>query len=462
MERVFLFEGCVEDQNKSPLEGLNGSYPLGIAYLDSVLSEKGMKVITKDYANWQKGSFLYDVKEICKMFKPEVVGISVMSMTRVSTYKAIKLIKSLDKGIKIVLGGMHSSMMYKQLLENFEIDAICIGESEETILELVDALDKGTSLSKVKGIVYKEKNKIKVTPKRELIKNLDDIPFPNHKAFMNKKRIRAFILSSRGCPNQCSFCCLHIISHRRYRIRSYKSVVDEIEFLSKKFPQIKEIEFVDDTLILDNKRVIDICKEIIKRKIKKRFYCSGRVKPVSKEMFYWMEKAGFVEIRFGIESASKKIMASINKGISQEDIMNAYNTIKPFKKIRVVKYLMVGFPGETDETINETIEFTKKLQKIIPMDFFTATPLWVYPGTEIYDIMKSKGKINDDYWLTNKPCPLYTVEHSEEKLKEMANRIAIETAAAQGKIFFIRLGLKKIITHPKYYFSRVKYLVRRK
>lgn len=455
-DKIFLFESCVEEQNKAPFISPNEPYPLGLAYLDSVLQKNGMSVITKDYAQWKEKEFLEDIKGIIQRFNPQFIGISVMSMTRVSTYHAIKLIKSLNKEAKIILGGMHPSMMYKQLLENFPIDVVCIGESEETLPEVINAFQENKSLRKIKGIAYKSNKKVLVNPKRELIRDLNSLPYPNHKAFMNKKRSKVFILSSRGCPNLCSFCCLHLISHRIYRMRTYKSVVDEIEFIIKKFPNIQEIELVDDTFILNNQRVIDICKEIIKRGIKKKFYCSGRVKPVSKELFYWMEKAGFVEIRFGIESASKKIMKSIKKGISQEDIINVYNTIKPFKKIRVIKYLMVGFPGETEETINETIEFTKKLQKIIPMDFFTATPLWVYPGTEIYDIMKSKKKINDDYWISENHCPLFTVEHSEEKLKQMANKIAIETAAAQGKTFFIKLLIKKILKNPVYYFSRIK------
>jgi len=458
--RVFLFEACVEEQNLGLEAKMEEPFPLGLAYLSRILKDAGYKVKAKDYAYWKEKKYLIDLKKIIESFKPDIVGISVMSMTRVSTYHGIKLIKKINSDIKIILGGIHSSIMYKQLLENFPIDAVCIGEAEDTILELLDALQKGKSLKRIKGIAYKNrrgksKGKIIITPPRPLIHDLNRIPFPDHKSFVNPKVKQVYMITSRGCPYRCSFCCLHAISHQIWRPRDYMNVVDEIEYIANNFPWVTDITFHDDTLTLDNKRVVNICKEIVKRGIKMRFQCSARIKPVSKEMFYWMEKAGFNEIRFGIETGSPKLMKAIHKGITQEDCIKTFKMLKPFKKIKVVKFLMVGFPGETDETINETIEFVKKLQKIIKMDFFYATPLWIYPETEIYDIAKKAGFMDDNYWLTDKPCPLFTVEHSEKKLKEMSNRISIETILAQGKIYFLGLMLKKIIKYPKYYIARM-------
>lgn len=236
---------------------------------------------------------------------------------------------------------------------------------------------------------------------------------------------------------------------------SYKRVVDQIEHIINKYPWIETIILVDDTFTLDNKRVIDVCKEILKRGIKMNFNCEARIKPVSREMFYWMQKAGFIKVCFGIESGSEKILKSIHKNITKEDCFNTFRILKEFKKIEVVKYLMVGLPGETEDTVRETIEFVKKLQRIKKMNFFYATPFWLYPGTEVYRDAVSKGFIDDDYWLTEKPCPIYTLEHSEEWLRKMSNKIAFETVLDQGLIYFLRLATKKILENPKYYLKRV-------
>lgn len=285
--------------------------------------------------------------------------------------------------------------------------------------------------------------------------DLDNIPFPSYDIFMNPKIKHIFMITSRGCPNRCSFCCLHITSRQVWRPRNPKKVVDEIEYVIKKYPWVERIEFIDDTMTLDNQRVIEICKEIIKRKIKLKFQCQARIKPVSREMFYWMEKAGFEKICFGIETGSKKLLESVHKNITKEDCINAFKILREFKKLHVAKFLMVGFPGETDETVNETIEFVKKLDKIKLTEYFYASPLWVYPGTEVYQIAVSKGVINDDFWLTDKPCPLFTIEHSAEELVKMSTKIAVETMTARGKIFFIKESIRRLIKNPKYYAKRI-------
>jgi len=378
----------------------------------------------------------------------------MMSMTRSSSYKAINLIKKTDKKIKIIVGGIHPTIMYNQLLKNFPIDCIIVGEGELTIKELIPALLKNKKLDKIKGLAFKTRGRILRTENRELIQNLNTLPFPSHDIFMNPKRIRICLLSSRGCPNQCSFCCLHALSKRRYRERSYLNVVEEIEQTISKFPQIKEVEFSDDTFTLNEKKVIDFCKEIVKRKIKLSFVCSARIKPASEKLFFWMGKAGFREVRFGVESGSRKILKSIHKNITPEEIIETFKIASKFPKVKFVKFLMVGFPGENEETIRETIKLTKKLNTIIPMDFFYATPLWVYPGTEVYEIMKSSGKINDDFWLTDEPCPHYTVKYSRRELYDLANRIGFETCLARGYLYFVIFLIKKAIKNPGYEFKR--------
>ncbi|MEK6848633.1 MAG: radical SAM protein [Nanoarchaeota archaeon] len=456
--KIFLLETPVEEKNKARTVGPNETYPLGMAYLDTVLKKEGFEVRTIDFANWDDEKAMNKIEEIIVEFKPNIVGFSVMTMTRVSTYRAIKKIKEINKDIKIILGGMHPTMMYEQLLLNFPIEAVVIGEGEITTVELANALMQNKSLTKIRGIAYKNGPKVMVTPERDLIQDLDSLPFPNHEAFMNSKRIGVCILSTRGCPYQCSFCCLHEITRRRYRKRSVSNVIAEIEYILNRFPQIKEVEFSDDTLTLDEDRVIEFCKEVVKKRINHRikFICSGRIKPCSYELLSWMAQAGFREIRFGIETGSRELLKNIHKNVTPEDIIETFKICAHFKdKIKFVKFLMVGFPGETWDTVNETIQLTNELHKHVPMDFFCATVLWVYPGTEIYNLMKSEGDIDDNYWLTDKPCPRYTKEYTESEQSKMADHIAFMGALNRGIPYLVQRVLRKIKENPRYELKRI-------
>lgn len=456
--KIFLLETCVEEQNKTQGKSIETNtvhYSMGFLYLDAVLRENNYEVLTKEYFLWKEENCLKEIEKNIREFNPDFVGIAMMSMTRISAYKAIKLIKSINPKIKLILGGIHPSLMPEQLLKNFPVEAICIGDSEQSLLEILRTLIKKKSLNNIKGIVYKnKKNKIIFTKIRPPNRELDKITFPNYDVFMNPEIKEVNMISSRGCPNNCSFCCIQVACKRIWRPISPKRVVDQIEYIIKKYPWVETISFVDDTLTLDNNRVIDICKEIINRNIKMNFNCEARIKPVSREMFYWMEKAGFTKVCFGIESGSEKILESIHKNITKEDCFKTFEILKEFKKIEVVKYLMVGLPGEDEKTVEETIEFVKKLQKIKKMNFFYATPFWLYPGTEVYMHAVSKGFIDNNYWLTDKPCPLYTLEHSEEWLRRMSNKIAFETMMAQGIIYFLGRVIKKLFDNPKYYLKR--------
>lgn len=456
--RVFLFETAVEDANRTVdfrKQSGDEQYPQGILYLDAILKKNNYDVLTRYYTPLKENECLDEIRKEITKFKPDFVGITVMSMTRASTYKAIKLIKSMDESIKIILGGIHSSLMHKQLLENFPIEAVCIGDGEETVIELLDAFLKKKPIKNIRGIAYKQGNKVIVNEPRKPNMDLDSLPFPSYEVFMNRRVKRVKVLSSRGCPNRCSFCCMNVPNRHIWRPRDYRKVVDEIEYITKKFPWVESIQFLDDTMFLDNQRMINICKEIVRRGIKLKFDGQGRIKPVSREMFYWMEKAGFTALYFGIETGCTKLLESIHKNITKEDCIKTFTMLKEFKKMQVEKCLIVGLPGETEETVKETIGFVKKLQKIKKSETnFYASPLWVFPGTEVYHLAVSKGAISDDYWLTDKPVPFFTLEHSEKWLMKMSNKIVLETMLSQGKIFFLKKLIGKLKVDPAHYIKR--------
>ena len=427
-------------------------YPLGLAYLHSYLESKGINVgmLFLNHKPYDD-CFKRVIKEI-ENFSPKIIGFQMLAANRVSTYRLIEHIQKNYPKIKIVIGGIYATIMYKQLIEKYPFLIAVLGEGEITFFELIKELDKKSpNLKKIDGIAFYKNNSVMRTKPRKLIENLDILPFPKHEVFFkNPKRYSGGLLTTRGCPFACSFCCLNPESKRVVRFRSVKSVVNEIEYMIKKFPQMTEVFIHDDSFFIDNERVIKICNEIIKRKIKTNFVCSGRMKPISKEMIKKLEQANFTRVMLGIESGDNEILKNCHKGINQEDILK---TFKLFAKssINLKVFLLVGLPGETIKTIKETSRFIKKLQKIKYVSFPSFSNLLVvYPGTEVYEIAKQKGMIDDSFWLSDKETPIFTAENSYEKLKNLGDIL-------QNNISFYRILTLKGF---KAQFEMIPYLVK--
>ena len=401
-------------------------YPLGLAYLHSYLESKGISVETLplNYAGYKE--CIGKVLKKIKTFSPSIVGLNLLTSNRVSSYQLIEAIHEKYPKVQIVLGGIHSTIMYKQLVEKYPFIIVVLGEGEITFEELINELGKRTSrLNKVDGLAFWKEGVQRTSP-RQVIQDLDILPFPKHELYFkrNNKRKSASLLSTRGCYFSCSFCCLNPETKRMVRFRSPKNVVDEIEYLANAFPQIKEIIIQDDSFFVDNERVIEICDEIIKRKIKMSFICSGRIIPVSKEMIKKLEEANFRTVMLGIESCNDEILRRARKGINKKDILNAFKLFKN-SKLNLKTFLIVGLPGETIDTLNETAKFIQRLQKIKYISFpLTSNILVIYPGTEVYEIAKLKGIVNDNFWLYDKEIPFYTVEHSVDELREFGEILA--------------------------------------
>jgi len=322
------------------------------------------------------------------------------------------------------------------------------------------AIAEKTDPRQIKGIAYKDSGIVAKTPDRELIVNLDTIPFPSHELFITPTSTRANLLTSRGCPFKCNFCCLHAISKRIFRKRSVGNIIDEVEYILSKFKNITTIQISDDTFTLDTERTIDFCREVIRRKIRVKFLCSARIKPVNKEMFVLMEKAGFSSIGFGLETGSPSLLETIHKQITQEDVVKLFEVLKQIK-IDVSMFLIVGFPGESNETVNETIELIKKLSKIMPFGTSGAQPLLVYPDTEVYQIMEDHGAIDDNYWLSDADTPYYTVDHPFKTLLRMSKKINHYDSPVKQFIYYYGYHVKKYTKIPVRWITnlnRVKYL----
>jgi len=406
-------------------------YPIGLAYLHSCLELDGHKVQTLFLNNYDDKECFDIVKKTIEKFLPEIVGFQVLTANRISTYQLIDYIHNKYSEINILIGGIHATIMHRQLLKKFPYVIAVLGEGEITFSVLAKELSNSNlNLHKIDGVAFNEGGKIIRTDSRKLIENLDNLPFPKHEIFFNNtNRITGCILTARGCPFNCSFCCLDILSQRKVRLRSVANIIAEIEWMINRFPQMTNIWIHDDTFFIDNKRVVELCDEIIKRKIKIGFTCSGRMKPLSQKMVNKLEQANIKKVLLGLESGDEGILKSCHKAITQQDVINAI-TLFSKSEISVTVFLIVGLPGETLKTILETAKFVKKLQKIKYLYLSEAAILTVYPGTEVYEIAKTGGMIDDSYWLTDKPTPLFTLENSEEQLikfKEiLLNHISVD------------------------------------
>ena len=421
--KVLLISHSFEENSRADCSP-NEPYSLGLAYIASFLETKGHEV---DILCLNNFDFSYSHKLILSKideFKPEVLGIQMFSMNRVSSYLLIDYCSEKYPNLKLVIGGIHASIMADQIVERYRNVVVVVGEGEITCSELLSAFENGYSLDNIKGLVYWGNGEIVKTEERELNYNLDSLPHPKHEVFFDSepKRTTAHIITSRGCPFKCSFCCLHCISKRKYRVRSIDDIIKEIADLKIKYPRLKTIQIHDDNLTLNNNRVIDFCKKIISLNLDIDFIASGMIKPVSKEMLYYMEKAGFKKLMFGLETGAEKLMVNTHKGINKKDAEALFYKLKKHNFLSTT-FLMVGFPGENEDTVNETISFVKKLQRI-KYDYIAGIgKLWVYPGTEIYQIMKGENCISDDYWLTDGDVPYFTVELDLNTLKKFESKM---------------------------------------
>jgi radical SAM superfamily enzyme YgiQ (UPF0313 family) len=409
--KILLATLSIEPESRAT-DHPNAPYSIGLAYIQAVLEREGHETEFLFLNNVDQDTSETAFFASVDAWQPELVAFQIFSMNRVSTCRAIRRLTANYPGIRIVVGGVHVSVMYEQMVAAYPEVIAVRGEGELTIAQLVRHLEQGLPLDAVDGIAFHRAGGLIVTRPRDLLKDLDQLPFPRHETFFDSEPARtiAHMITSRGCPFDCSFCCLKVISLRRYRARSVDSVIEEIRHLKRTYPRLSRIQFHDDTLLLDNRRVIELCKRLIEEQFGLTYICSARVKPISAEMFQWMERAGFTKIMFGLETGSPRLLDAIHKKITPQDVITLFHTLKQFNFV-VTTFLMCGFPGETEETVQETVDLVRATQRVYYNCIMGVGKLWVYPGTEVYDIMKQSGRISDEFWLGEQPVPYFTVEH---------------------------------------------------
>jgi radical SAM superfamily enzyme YgiQ (UPF0313 family) len=300
------------------------------------------------------------------------------------------------------------------------LDIVVRREGENTALELVKRLEANKSYSDLPGITCRQNGKIVRNPDGSFIENLDDLPFPAHHlwplaSLMKHGSVVFPVMTSRGCVFWCDFCTAVRMFGRRYRMRSPKNVVDELEFLHKTYGA-HQFTFYDDAFTVDQRRTAEICEEIKNRGLKIEWDCETRVDMVTKELLLKMKQAGCMAVWFGVESGAQPVLDAMRKGISTAQTIRAFKWAKQVG-LMVVAGVVFGFPGETKETIWETIKF---IERIGPHDvgYYIATP---YPGTPLYDIVKEKGWLRvTDFDKYDTATPIFDIPTiSMQELREI-------------------------------------------
>lgn len=336
-------------------------------------------------------------KDLAKLLSEENYGLAGITTTTPTFNNAIYLTDLVKKysRVKTVLGGIHVTNMPDESISIESVDFVVKGEGELTLLELAKALEEGTDLDKIDGLFYKKNGQVIKNQERQLVEDLDSLPFPARHLFRHQnynypdalvKPVMP-IMTSRGCPAACSFCTSKTIFKRKFRVRSAKNVVAEIEHLIESFG-IKEIHIWDDNFITQRKRVFEIRDEIKKKNIKIKFsFPNGlRADYVDLELLRALKDMGTYSIAFGVESGNQKILDRVNKGLKLERIESVFRLAKK-TGLETWAFFMIGLPGDTAETIKDTINFAIKLNPDVAK-FHLLKP---FPGSEIYDEFLAKG-----------------------------------------------------------------------
>lgn len=379
--------------------------PIGLAYIAGVLQSNryDVKILDAEASNLN----LAQTADRIVAEKPDMVGMTCTTPLINISLKIARKVKEKLPSVKIVLGGPHITALPLENLNKEEVDYIILGEGEYSFLELVEALASKKDVGKIKGIGYKDQSGAHFST-RPLIENLDEVPFPARNLLGDyfkdcSGRKFTLMISSRGCPYRCIFCGSSITFGNKTRFRSPKNVISEIKDIGNR--KIKEITFNDDTFTLNKKRTIEICKGICKEGLQIPFICSSRVNTIDGERAKWLKKAGCYQISFGVESGNQGILNLMKKGITLEQAEKAILLTKK-EGIETYASYVIGLPGESKETIQQTIDFAKKLDTDYAQ-FSIATP---FPGTELWSMAKEKIKDMNFSKFTWYYSPVFEIE----------------------------------------------------
>ncbi len=440
--------GKFSRESRSPAITKSGAlyYPLWLIYSAAYLKKHGADIIFIDAPAKPLSSSetlqLLEIKDI------EENPLFVLDTSTPSIFSDIQFAEQLKTRYPqcfIVLVGTHPTVCYEEILKVSDaIDAIARHEFDHIIKELYFALQSKSDWRSVKGLAYRDGDKVICNPDMEFISDMDTIPFAAEfiKEELNSRDYffaaatypAIQIFTGRGCPFPCNFCVYPQTMHgHRFRARTAQNVVAEFEYIANNFPDVKEVIIEDDTFTANRKRVVEICKLLVAKKLNKRlrWLCNARV-DLDYEMMKIMKKAGCRLIIPGVESGSQKILDNISKGTK---IPQIYEYVKNAKKAGLLIHAcyMVGNEGETKETMNDSLKMALKLNTDTAQFF----PLIPYPGTKAYEWAKKNNYITNNY---AEYCKENGSHNTVLNLPNLSTQEMVEFCNYARRKYYLRLG----------------------
>lgn len=403
---------------------------LGSILLGTILREKGydVKVYVEDISP-------VDLEDV---FTADYVGISTITSTAIRAYELADMARA--KGILTIMGGPHVSFMPAEALEH--CDYVIRGEGEDSIVELLKALDTGSSPESIKGLSYKQNGAVINNPRGEYECDLDRFPIPDYSlvAGWKKKMPVTSIATSRGCPYGCKFCSVILMFGRRIRLYSIDRVMEEIRRVAHK---TKHIFFCDDNFAMDKGRAKELMRRIIAEGLKIEWSTQVRADAAKdEELLDLMKRSGCYIVFIGFESINPHTLAAYQKGQTIDDIEHAIEKFRSFG-IHIHGMFVLGSDQDDVETIRATTQFAQSTG-IDTVQFLMLTPL---PGTPMYDELKEQGRIFNPDWAK------YDAHHAVFEPKKMsAYELQVETFKAMKNFYTYKSMLKYLLKLDFFFF----------
>lgn len=372
-------------------------FPIGLGYIAAYLKNK-IKDVDIFFLDCLKEN--YDHKKFSEnvaKIKPDLVGLTAITMEIESVLKCCEIIKSHNKEVITVIGGPHVTCEPEEILSNRHVDFVFRGESEIAFCEFIQELKNKKDFCRVSNLGYKEEGKI-IVNEVKFPENLDELPFPDYELMKFEQYPKTYkmkyypsgpLITARGCPFLCTFCSAGKVSGKRFRFRSPKNVISEIKFLKERY-KIREFEIWDDNFTLDKKRTHEFCDLLMEENMNLPWWCPNglRTETLDEELIRKMKNAGLYSIAIGIESGSERIQRDMKKNLDfkrVEEIVRLGNKYK----IRMEGFFILGYPTETREDILKTINLSKEL----PLKRASILLFQPLVGSEIYNRLKNEGKL---------------------------------------------------------------------
>ncbi|MBN2407449.1 MAG: cobalamin-dependent protein [Elusimicrobia bacterium] len=456
--------------------------PLGLAYIGAAL-EKNYEVrildcLAEGYGTEREledGLILIglepgQIERRIRDFGPDLVGIScLLSAQAGNSHETARIVKTVSADIITVMGGAHPSALPEVVLEDGNVDFAVIGEGEAVLSRLISSLNAREPLAGIDGLAYKENGSVRVNPKTTYIEDLDSLPYPARHlvptdkyfsinkplGYLTRRKPSLSVVTSRGCPAKCVFCSIHNIWGRKYRYRSAENVLDEIEFLLKKYG-IRELQFVDDNLTMNRERAKKIFSGMIERKFNLLWTTPNGVAAwtLDDEMLGLMKKSGCYKLSLAVESGDEHVLHDII--CKPVDLEKIPGLVKKIRKLGmgVDVFFIIGLPGETVDSMKKSLAFARSLAPD-NLGIFIASP---HPGTRLWDICVEKGYISRDIDFRNIRSRKITIETEDFTAADVARLVSRYnilyrfTLVRRPRVFYERV-IKRLFRDPRFFFS---------